>query len=463
VKRPAALLGLALGVGMVAVAAVVLQQVDRERQYRRLLAEGEQALETGNSYAAIEAFSGALAFRPDSMVAHYRRGEAYRAQRRDDEALRDLRDAVRLAPDAPQPLIALGELYDVRGQPAQAAGWYAQAAEQLRDENPGLLYQLALARYRAGSPAAARDPLRRIVARNDSIPEAHYLLGLVYRDTQEVDAAINSLERAVRLAPSLTPAREELADLYQSQGRYGDEMSQLRALAALDDHVSRRVTVALVEARRDLDGALGTLGEAAMRAPNDSRVHLALGRVYLTRAERRGDAASVGRALDVLERALGGTAPRSEGLALYGRALYLSGDVTGAERILREAVATSPVDLEAFTFLADAAERLGHDLSARDALTGLDALEGGTASAATRAARARRIGALSLRAGDARTAVTYLTEASTVGPEAVDTLALLARARWLAGDTVGARDTLARARALDPYNSALARLARVLK
>ena len=68
------------------------------------------------------------------------------------------------------------------------------------------------------------------------------------------------------------------------------------------------------------------------------------------------------RASTSLERALGGTARRSEGLALYGRALYLSGNYSEAERILRDAVATSPVDLEAFAFLADAAERLGHDV-----------------------------------------------------------------------------------------------------
>ena len=52
---------------------------------------------------------------------------------------------------------------------------------------------------------------------------------------------------------------------------------------------------------------------------------MAIGRVYLpapsaARADDRGRDARAG----VLERALGGTAPRSEGLALYGRALYLS-------------------------------------------------------------------------------------------------------------------------------------------
>jgi len=465
VKRPLALLGLILVVGGGAiVAAAIYQHISGERHYRRLLGDGERALRGGNSYAAIEAFSGALAFRPDSMVAHFRRAEAYRAQQRDDEALRDLRDAVRLAPDAPQPLIALGELYDLRDDPAQSAIWYAQAAEQLRDESPALLYQLALARYRAGSPAAARDPLRRIVARNDSIAEAHYLLGLVYRDTQEVDAAINSLEQAVRIAPSLIAAREELADLYRSRGRYGDETDQLRALADVDDHVDRRVALALVEARRDqFDTAIGMLGRAAVESPHDSRVQLALGRTYLARAEHTGDSASVDRALSALERALGGTAPRSEGLALFGRALYLSGDAIGAERMLKEAVATSPIDSEAFTFLADAAERLGHALVARDALVSLDALEGGTAPSHTRATRARRIGSLSMRAADPRAAVTYLSEAVTLGETDLDTLVLLTRAKWLTGDIEGTKETLARALVLDPANSELLRIARAIK
>jgi tetratricopeptide (TPR) repeat protein len=465
VKRPLALLGLVLVVGGIAiVGAAIFQHISGERHYRRLLADGERALRGGNSYAAIEAFSGALAFRPDSMVAHYRRAEAYRAQDRDDEALRDLRDAVRLAPDAPQPLIALGELYDRRDDPAQSAIWYAQAAEQLRDESPVLLYQLALARYRAGSPAAAKDPLRRIVARNDSIAEAHYLLGLVYRDTQDVDAAINSLEQAVRIAPSMMAAREELADLYRARGRYGDEMDQLRGLAEIDDHVGRRVAIALVEARRDqFTAAIGMLGQVALEAPNDSRVQLALGRVYLSRAERAGDTPSVERALNVLERALGGTAPRSEGLALFGRALYLSGDAAGAEAMLKEAVTTSPIDLESFTFLADAAERLGHAVVARDALVSLDGLEGGTLSAPARATRALRIGALSLRAGDSGAAVSYLTEAVTLGEHTLDTLVLLTRARWLSGDIAGTKEVLARALVMDPRNSELLRIARAIK
>ena len=465
VKRALTGLGLLVVIGgATVVAAAILQHLGSERHYRRLLSEGERSLRAGNAYAAIEAFSGAIAFRPESMVAHYRRGEAYRTQGREDEALRDLREAVRLAPDAPQPLIALGELYDLRGEASQAASWYAQAAEQLRDGNQALLYQLALARYRAGAPAAAKDPLRRLVARNDSIAEAHYLLGLVYRDTQDVDAAIGSLEQALRIAPSLTAAREELADLYRSRGRYAEEMDQLKALANTDDAIGRRVAVALGEARRDqFDAAIATLGQLALEGSHDSRLQMTLGRIYLLRAERAGDSASVQRALEILERALGGSAPRSEGLALFGRALYLSGDSAGAERILREAVATTPIDAEAFMFLADAAERLGHDIAARDALVSFDTLAGGTHAGQTRAERVERIGTLSMRANDPRVAVSYLTEAVNLGRTAVETLALLARAKWQTGDLSGAKETLARGLVIDPRNAELLGLARTMK
>lgn len=451
-------------IGTVAAGVFVVQRLDQGRQYRELLAEGEAALEAGSHYSAIEKYTAALAWRPDSMVAFLKRGSAYRALRRDDEAVRDLREAARLAPSAHQPLVALGELYDQRGDPAQAASWYAKAAAQLRDEDAAVLYALAMALYRSGSPAAAVQPLERAVARSDSLAEAHYLLGLVYRDTQNTEAAVAALEQALAIAPALVPAREELADLYRVLGRSVDEMRQLQALAALDQQVERTVAIALAEARGgQLDSAAGTLTDAARRAPNDSRVMLALGRVYIMRAEQTRDPVSVQRALDVLEAALGGTARRSEGLALYGRALYLAGDLQQAERILREAIATSPVATPAYGYLADAAERLLHYREARDALINLDVLEGSLASPDTRLVRLRRIGLLSLHGEDARTARRYLDQAVTLDADHVPTLGLLARAQWMLGDADTARATLARGLALDPTNGDLRLLSRTIR
>ena len=456
---------IALGgaLALVVAGSALLSQVSRDGDYQQLLADGQLAMRNGQSYVAIEAFSGALALRPDSMPALYLRGEAYAERQHDESAVRDLKAAWRLAPDAPQPLEALGHLYDRRGDPGVAAEWYAMAAARLQDSDARLLYALALARYRAGSPAAARDPLERALARDSSVAEAHYLLGLVYRDSQNPDHAIASLEQAIRLAPTLVAAREELADLYRERNRLDDARAQLLALADSGSSINRQLAIALADVRAGrFDEATAALTPASEAAPNDSRVTLALGRVQLARAERNGDRAAAGRALVLLEKALGGTARRSEGLALFGRALYLTGDAAGAERLLQDAVATSPIDPEAFGFLADAAERLGHAEVARDALLALDALEGDTASNDRRTARARRVGGLAVQAGDWRVALESLTVATEAGYADASTLGLLARAQWQTGDVPRARQSLARALAVDARNAELRRLVRLI-
>jgi tetratricopeptide (TPR) repeat protein len=460
VKRLAVLLAL---IGLVAAGVGYGQRLEQDRRFRRLLADGEQALAQGQSYQAIEHFSGALALRPRSMVAYYHRGEAYRAERLHEQAIRDLREAARLSPNAPQPLEALGKLHDDRGEPARAADWYRQAADRLQDADPALLYSLALALYRSGAPAAAKEPLQLALSRQDSAA-GRYLLGLVYRDAQSIEDALVSLEHAVKLAPSLIPAREELADLYRETGRTDDELRQLRALALLDDQIDRRIATGLAESRAGrFDTALDVLHGTSVAAPTDSRVLLATGRVHLARAERTGDRRAVAQALAALEKALGGTARRSEGLALYGRALYLSGDTAGAERILQEALSTSPIDEEAFAFLADAAERAGHPAVARAALVDLDALQGDTVSAEQRGFRARRMGALSLGIGDVTSAVRFLSQAIDTTPPDAATLGLLARARWLAGDAAGAKVALGRALQLSASDPTLRRLERTIR
>jgi predicted Zn-dependent protease len=212
-----------------------------------------------------------------------------------------------------------------------------------------------------------------------------------------------------------------------------------------------------------LDASVATLSEVAKADPADPAVALALSRVFLTRAERTLDRPSAIRALAILSGTPADGLNSSERIALLGRAQYLAGDWSRAERTLTDAVRTAPVDLEAFGFLADAAERLGHDADARDALANLDALQGDTASAAARASRARRMGTISLRLGDAAAAARSLVQATDLGAADASTLALLAQAQWQAGDRSGARAALARAVTADGHNPDVARVARLVR
>ena len=77
--------------------------VRQEREFQRLIAAGDAALAADQTYGAIEAFSGALALKGDSMLAHLKRGDTYRRRGELTAALRDLREAATPRPVGPAP------------------------------------------------------------------------------------------------------------------------------------------------------------------------------------------------------------------------------------------------------------------------------------------------------------------------------------------------------------------------
>ena len=76
----------------------------REQAYHRLIEQGDAALAQGESVAAAEAFTVAIALKPGSMLGYLKRGEAYRQYGDLETALKDLRTASGLDPAATRPL-----------------------------------------------------------------------------------------------------------------------------------------------------------------------------------------------------------------------------------------------------------------------------------------------------------------------------------------------------------------------
>ena len=363
---------LALAVGMAGV--FVYTGVTREREYRRLAATGDEALAADQTVLAIEAFSGAITLKSDSMLAYLKRGETYR--RRDDlvSALRDLRTAARLDPVATRPLEQLGDVNYALRDYARAAERY-DAYVQLDDRSSTVFYyKLALARYRMGLVAAAIPPLRQALGVDDQFAEAYYLLGLCLREQQQLGGALEALHVAVDLAPGLIPAREALVDLHASLGQTSGEIEQLEALDA--GRPDRNIELGLAYARAgQTELAVLTLGRTAEQHPDPPRVYAALGRVWLNIAEQRGDRVALGKALEALQ-SLVGTTATSEALTLHARALLLAGDYGLARRVLLQATDRFPIDPSAYRLLADLAETEGDFATARDAFTKYQLLSG---------------------------------------------------------------------------------------
>ena len=343
--------------------------VRQDRQFRRLIAAGDAALASDQTYGAIEAFSGALALRNDSMLAHLKRGDTYRRRGELTAALRDLSEAARLDPSAPQPVELLGDINTALGRHGVAIGHY-RAFIGLDDRSPRVLYKLALAHYRNDQAQEAVAPLRDAIAMSERFTEAHYLLGLCLRARGQNDDALRSLRRAIEINPAFAAAREELVDALERAGRPREALDQLEALAALEPaRADRLVGVGLAYARRGrTDTAILTLGRAAERYPDEPVVYTAIGRVWLDLAEARSDRVALGKALEALQPVAETAGASTEALTLYGRAKLMDGDVPAAERVLVQAAARMPVDPAALRHLADASQRLGHLTLERDAL-----------------------------------------------------------------------------------------------
>jgi tetratricopeptide (TPR) repeat protein len=365
------------GAILVAAAVFAFIAVRQEREFLRLIAVGDAALARDQTYEAIEAFSGALALKHDSMLAYLKRGDSYRRRGELSAALRDLRQASSLDATATRPLELLGDVNVAMGRYERAAEAYRRYLA-LDDRAPRVLYKLALASYRNGQPTPAVESLRRALALDDRFAEAHYLLAMCLKDQKRDKDAAKSLARALEINPALGAAREELAGLDLAQGRTRDGIEQLEAVAALEPSQPQRfVDVGLAYARAgDYDNAIITLSRTAQRYPEAEVVYVALGRVWLTIADMRKDRVALSKALQALESAAGRPDATSDTLTLYGRSLLLADRVDDSERVLQQASSTLPVDPAAFYYLSSAAQRRGHVSAARDAMAKYRSLVG---------------------------------------------------------------------------------------
>ena len=442
------------------VAAYGYAVTRREADYRRQLLVGDAAAARGDFSVAIEAFSGAILLKPDSMAAHLKRGDAYRRRDELEPALRDLLRAAELDPSAPRPRELLGDVSFALGRYERAAEWYREYVA-LDDSSHRLFYKLGLAQYRAAQPSACVTALDSATEIQHDSSETLYLLGLCLRDAKKPKEALAALERAVALAPAMLQSREELADAYHRVGRIDDWIAQLGALVALDPGPSREVALGLAHATSgDSMSAVQVLSRAARRYPDYRYTYVVLGRVWLELA--RDDGTALNKAIEALQKAADAD-DNGEALMLSGRALLLAGNVEMAERALQQATDRLPVEPAAFAYLADAAERLGHLDVAREALIDYDSLVPDAGDRRRTVRIASRIAELSMRLEDPGTALVWYQRIATGATPDAALLIRMAEAHWASGNADAARPLLEKGLTLEPANSAGLALKRKLR
>ena len=155
------------------------------------------------------------------MLAHLRRGETYQRRGELDEAARDFRTAATLDPTATRPLEALGDvLYEMK-RFERAADTYAREPERRRPLGRRQLQARTRAAIGAAISTRRSTTLASTLRLNERLADAHYLMGLCLRDRQRHGGSHRRVRAGGRASPpDISPAREELADLYGSAGRH---------------------------------------------------------------------------------------------------------------------------------------------------------------------------------------------------------------------------------------------------
>jgi tetratricopeptide (TPR) repeat protein/peroxiredoxin len=144
---------------------------------------------------AITSFQKALSINPQHLLSLDNLGNAYRAQKRWEEARQVLERAVSIAPDDPEANYSLGMVF-------------AQTNET----------------------AKAEDFLQRALKARPAYPEALNNLGILYLVTNRRDQAVASFEKCIQVAPAFDQAYLNLARVYAIENNRESAQSTLHAL-----------------------------------------------------------------------------------------------------------------------------------------------------------------------------------------------------------------------------------------
>ncbi|HYU43287.1 MAG TPA: tetratricopeptide repeat protein, partial [Vicinamibacteria bacterium] len=148
--------------------------------------------------------------KPDYADAHYMLGTVLKQQGKEDDALAQFRETVRLQPRSAEAHLSIGQMLRQRGDAAGAAAAFAEA-DRLRklkgdDQAATFAVSAGLEKLAAKDLAGAIASFREAVRLAPEQAQAQYQLGLALQKAGALAEARSHLAAARRLAPYLAAA-----------------------------------------------------------------------------------------------------------------------------------------------------------------------------------------------------------------------------------------------------------------
>ncbi len=293
------------------LAAIAWQQAghfrDEETLYRATLAVNPAAwlaqnnlgnilLDRGDRSEALEHLLAALRLAPDASEVHLSMGNyMLNASGRLDDAIAEYRTAVRLAPASERAHANLGNALLRAGRSGQATAEFDAA---LRIDPSNAVAHIGLGNAFLTTPGRVSDAIaqyRLALAADPDAAEAHNDLGRALAMAPgQLPAAVAELETAAALDPDSWSARSNLGNaLSMIPGRLEDAIAQYRAALRLNPDaaaVHNNLGFALSHAPGSLPEAISEYREAIRLAPDYADAHYNLAMALLQTPNGRPEA-----------------------------------------------------------------------------------------------------------------------------------------------------------------------------
>lgn len=232
---------------------------------------------------ARERFKLILKKSPDNLGALMGLARTALALGDQNEFVTYLKTAIQAHPDALDPVNQLTLYYIDQARKPELALDVAQKAAQANSGNPAFLDNLGRAQLGAGRKKDAIDTFTNVTNRKPNSALAWYHLAWAQRVSGDMNAALKSLQKSVRLAPGYLDARIALAGVYAALGQQDDALKETRAIQELDpgSPTGYNLEAELAARFKKPDASLQALARAYQTAPSADTAatyHLALTR-----------------------------------------------------------------------------------------------------------------------------------------------------------------------------------------
>lgn len=203
------------------------QLLDADPNYAPCLSNLASIVARRSPDEALGLYARAVDADPTLTDAHFNRGNLFRRVGRMRDAIFAYEDALRLAPDAPAPLINLGLALTDFGDWPRAVECFARATV-IAPHLPDAIMYLGDALARVGRISEAVLAFREATSRFPESARAHHNLGIHLAATGAPDEATGAFERAVELKPDYPEAHNGLGVALESVGRADDAQRAYR-------------------------------------------------------------------------------------------------------------------------------------------------------------------------------------------------------------------------------------------